>query len=250
MEPTMASYGPLCTEFYDADKPEAPADAVDYYLTRAKSAGGPVLEPMCGSGRFLLPLLRAGVDIEGIDAAPAMLDACQRRALLEGLRPVLYRQVLEELLLQRKYRMAFVPSGSIGLLADTALPSALRKIKHHLEPGAVLLLEVVRFMDSEGIASDSEPRVVQIDSKTTITYTCRGSLATDGASIEYDGIYEKRRNSVIVETETETLSLGLYQPSRFIELLVACGFRRVNVLANSEYASLDSSGCVLIEAHN
>jgi SAM-dependent methyltransferase len=205
---------------------------------------------MCGSGRFLLPLLRAGVDIEGIDAAPAMLDACQRRALLEGLSPVLYRQVLEELLLPRKYRMAFVPSGSIGLLADTALPSALRKIKRHLEPGAVLLLEVVCFMDSDGVAGNSEPRVVQIDSETTITYTCRWSLTTDGASIEYDGTYEKRRNDVIVETETETLSLGLHQTTRFIELLVGCGFRRVNVLANSEYASLGSSGCVLIESHN
>jgi len=246
----MTSYGPLCTEFYDADKPEAPADAVDYYLGRAKSAGGPVLEPMCGSGRFLLPLLRAGVDIEGIDAAPAMLDACQRRALLEGLRPVLHRQVLEELLLPCNYRMAFVPSGSIGLLADAALSSALRRIRRHLEPGAVLLLEVVCFMDSDGIAGDSEPRVVQIDSETTIKYTCRGSFTTDGASIEYNGTYAKSRNDVIVETETETLSLRLHQPTRFIELLVACGFRRVNVLANSAYASLGSSGCVLIEAHN
>lgn len=246
----MASYGPLCTEFYDADKPEAPADAVDYYIAKAKMAGGPVLEPMCGSGRFLLPLLRAGVDIEGIDAAPAMLDACQRHALLEDLRPVLYRQVIEELLLPRKYRMAFVPSGSIGLLADTALPSALLRIKHHLEPGAVLLLEVVCLMDSDGVAGDSEPRIVQIDSETTITYTCRGSPTADGTSIKYDGTYEKRRNDVLVETETETLSLRLHQPTRFMELLVACGFRRVNVLANSEYASLGSSGCVLIEAHN
>jgi hypothetical protein len=246
----MDSYGQLCTEFYNADKPEALADAVDYYLARAKSAGGPVLEPMCGSGRFLLPLLRAGVDIEGIDAAPAMLHACQRRALLEGLKPVLYQQDLEELLLPRKYRLAFVPSGSIGLLADSALPSTLRKIKRHLEPGAALLLEVVCFKASEGVAFDSEPRVVQIDSETTITYTCRGSLATDGESIKYDGIYEKRRNAVIVETETETLSLLLHKPARYTELLVACGFSRVSVLASREYPSLGNSGCVLIEAHN
>jgi hypothetical protein len=105
-------------------------------------------------------------------------------------------------------------------------------------------------MDSDGVARDSEPRVVQIDSETTITYTCRGSLTTNGASVEYDGTYEKRRNDVLVETETETLSLGLHQPTRFIQLLVTCGFRRVNVLANSEYTSLGSSGCVLIEALN
>jgi hypothetical protein len=163
---------------------------------------------------------------------------------------VIRLQVLEELLLPRKCRTAFVPSGSIGLLANTELPSALRKIKRHLVPGAVLLLEVVCFMDSDGVAVNSEPRVVQIGSETTITFTCLGCHTTDGASIKYEGIYEKRRNDVIVETETDTLSLGLRKPARFIELLVACGFRRVNVLANSDYASLGSSGCVLIEAHN
>lgn len=246
----MPSYGPLCTEFYDADKPEAPADAVDYYLARAKSAGGAVLEPMCGSGRFLLPLLRAGVDIEGVDAAPAMLDACQRRAVLEGQKPVLHLQTLEALELPRKYRMAFVPSGSIGLLTDTALPSVLRQIKRHLEPGAVLLLEVVCSTDNEGGAGDSEPRVVQMDSDTTITYICRGSLSSDGASIKYDGIYEKRRKSAIVETETESLTLCLYRPQEFAQILVACGFHQVSVLASTEYASLGSSGCALIEGHN
>jgi len=56
----MAAYGSLCTEFYDLDKPSAPADALAFYVERARKAGGRVLEPMCGSGRFLLPMSLAG----------------------------------------------------------------------------------------------------------------------------------------------------------------------------------------------
>jgi hypothetical protein len=53
----MSSYGSLCTEFYDLDKPNAPRDALDFYALKARAAGGRVLEPMCGSGRFLVPMV-------------------------------------------------------------------------------------------------------------------------------------------------------------------------------------------------
>ena len=55
----MDSYKKLCTQFYDIDKPTAPPDALEFYLQYALKAQGPILEPMCGTGRFLVPMLRA-----------------------------------------------------------------------------------------------------------------------------------------------------------------------------------------------
>lgn len=245
----MQSYGPLCTAFYDADKPSAPDDAVSYYLRRARQAGGPVLEPMCGSGRFLLPLLRAGVDIDGVDSAPAMLEACRRRTLPDDPQPALYLQALEELALPRKYQMAFVPSGSIGLLAEPALSAALRRINGHLEPGASLLIELVDPNAGEVITDRVEQRVVQLDAELSITYVARGQLAADGASIAYEGRYEKRRDSTLVASEAETLTLNLHAPGWFAAMLTTCGFHPVIHHRSTAYASLGSSGCVLLEAH-
>jgi len=245
----MQSYGPLCTAFYDADKPSAPADAVTYYLHRARQAGGPVLEPMCGSGRFLLPLLRAGVDIDGVDAAPAMLDAYRRRTLPDDPQPALYLQALEELALPRKYQMAFVPSGSICLLAEPALSAALCRINGQLEPGASLLIELVDPEAGEVITDHVEQRVVQLDDEVSITYVSRGQLAADGASITYEGRYEKRRGSILVASEAEALTLNLYAPGRFAALLTTCGFHPVINHGSAEYASLGSSSCVLLQAH-
>lgn len=174
----MDSYGPLCALFYDLDKPQAPRDALAYYLSRAKEAGGPVLEPMCGSGRFLLPLLRAGVQIEGFDASPAMLAACHLHAAKQNLKPVLYCQFIEQVDLPRRYRMAFIPSGSIGLLAsDHALHLALVQLRRHLEPGAVLLLEIIPLSEENASDTDDErdlqARSVRVDSERTIVYRCR-----------------------------------------------------------------------------
>src|SRR5438128_1166120 len=74
---------------------------------RARAANGPVLEPMCGSGRFLLALLAAGIDVDGIDASAAMLDACRRHAAARGLAPSLHAAALERLALPRRYALAF-----------------------------------------------------------------------------------------------------------------------------------------------
>ena len=69
----------LCTQFYDIDKPEAPAGPLRYYRQLIERRGGPVLEAMCGSGRFLVPLAMDGIDIDGVDASPEMLAACKKK---------------------------------------------------------------------------------------------------------------------------------------------------------------------------
>ena len=159
----MSSYGKLSTAFYDLDKPAAPPDAVAFYLDRARSSNGPVLEPMCGSGRFLLPLLQAGVAVEGVDASPEMLAACRRRAEAFGLRATLDEQSLEILSLPRRYGLAFVPAGSLGLIHPRAsIRACLRALRRHLSRGATLLVELVDKGPYEADADDSGSRSVDV----------------------------------------------------------------------------------------
>ena len=79
----MNSYRKLCTEFYDLDKPAPPPEALALYRTYARQASGCILEAMCGSGRFLLPLLAEGYAVEGVDTSPNMIRAnsCSRSSI-------------------------------------------------------------------------------------------------------------------------------------------------------------------------
>src|SRR5882762_1952075 len=106
----------LCTEFYDIDKPAAPAGALGLYLRYAEQAKGPILEPMCGSGRFLIPLLEHGFAVDGVDASRDMLQACRENAQRRGLVPVLYEQFLDRLELPQRYHMVMIPAGSFCLI--------------------------------------------------------------------------------------------------------------------------------------
>jgi len=114
----MSAYGSLCTEFYDLDKPSAPADALAFYVARARKAGGRVLEPMCGSGRFLLPMSLAGLPVDGVDSSAAMIAACRAHARSLGSDVSVFLQELASLELPHRYSLAFIPSGSIGLVTD------------------------------------------------------------------------------------------------------------------------------------
>ena len=62
-------------------------DDVGYYLQLCKTRGGRCLELGCGTGRILLPLLKNGVDIHGIDQSPGMLEELQRLAAEQHLQP-------------------------------------------------------------------------------------------------------------------------------------------------------------------
>jgi len=48
-------------------------DDVRFYRALAAQRGGPVLDLACGTGRLMLPLLRDGHTVVGVDHAPAML---------------------------------------------------------------------------------------------------------------------------------------------------------------------------------
>jgi SAM-dependent methyltransferase len=245
----MSAYRSLCTAFYDLDKPTAPADALAFYVDRARQARGRILEPMCGSGRFLLPMAQAGLSVDGVDSSAAMLAACRARARGLGLEVNVDLQDLASLQLSSRYSMAFIPSGSIGLVTkDEDLREALRRIHAHLEPSGVLLLEVVHDAGPPITATELEPREVQCEDGTSIRYTCTASRSLAGDTIRYSGTYSRRQGMQTIETESEELLLRIYAPERITDELEACGFSGTIVAGASDHAFLAESGCLLVEA--
>src|SRR3954451_11701159 len=106
----MRSYLKLCTEFYDIDKPDAPPEALAFFADYAQRAQGPILEPMCGSGRFLVPLRLRGFDIDGIDASSRMLEACRGKLTRLGLQATLLQQRIEAAEVPRRYALVIIPA--------------------------------------------------------------------------------------------------------------------------------------------
>ena len=69
-------YGSLCTEMYEILHESAPGDELNFYLSYAEK-GMSILEPLCGSGRFLIPFLERG--FENLWSRFVRRDACETK---------------------------------------------------------------------------------------------------------------------------------------------------------------------------
>src|SRR5690554_5357898 len=62
-------------------------DDVQFYVDLAKTNGGKVLDIGCGTGRVTLPLLKAGIDVVGLDNSAAMLKIARDKLSGYGFHP-------------------------------------------------------------------------------------------------------------------------------------------------------------------
>jgi SAM-dependent methyltransferase len=116
-------------------------DDVRFYGTLADERGGPVLDLGCGTGRLLLPLVRAGHTVVGLDRAPAMLArAAARVARLAA--PLRRRALLLRADLRRlpiagpRFELAVAAFHTVQHLAtDRELRGFFAEVARALRPG-------------------------------------------------------------------------------------------------------------------
>jgi len=83
-EPIVFDPYSILVDFYEQwAKPQQ--DDIPFYVKRATSVRGPVVELGVGTGRVAIPIARAGQDVIGVDASNAMLTEAARRAAMEGV---------------------------------------------------------------------------------------------------------------------------------------------------------------------
>ncbi len=237
----MSQYGKLSSEFYELDKPVAPPDAFDFYEAFAREARGPIHEPMCGSGRFLLPLLAQGLDISGSDTSTHMLDACQRRAAELGVTPKLSQQALQALTCDAAPHLIFIPSGSFGLLLDDAsVNAALSRVHELLAPGGTFLVEAERLVhgppDLSGVwggrwveRSDGAKLVLSWLSQYSGSVNVTNSVHR----------YELVKDGQLLAVEYDDFRVRSYESEEFRSLLARAGFVDIEGLKPYERAPAD-----------
>ena len=134
-------------EFYDHVVPHKLRADVPFYVETAKTSGGPVLELGCGTGRILIPTLRAGIKVTGLDDSPAMLEICRRRIEkeTEDVRSLVdvIPGSMQDFGLDRKYHLVMIPFRGFQHLLNLAdQMSCLRYVHAHLIDGGSLVLDL------------------------------------------------------------------------------------------------------------
>ncbi len=142
--------------FYDWEHADYDAD-VPLYVGFAQRTGGPILELACGTGRLMRPLLELGERVVGIDSSGEMLAIARRSLDADGLlaTAALHEADVRTLALDERFPLAIFGLDSFGLLGTPAdQVAALVRIREHLVPGGLLILDIANGNRRGGEAPD------------------------------------------------------------------------------------------------
>ena len=80
-----------------------------FFLELVRTYGEPVLDIGCGTGRLVLDYATLGIDVDGIDNSPEMLEICRGKAQKLGVTPGIYLLDILRDELPRQYRTILAP---------------------------------------------------------------------------------------------------------------------------------------------
>lgn len=163
--------------------------------------GEPVLDVGTGTGRLLLDFLADGVDIDGVDNAPDMLERLHAKAAAAGLDVDgrVHLGKMQSLRLTRRYRTIIVPSSSFQLLLEPDdATEAMRRFFALLLPGGSLAMP---FIVMAKPYDDRWEKEAILEDGTRVKRTARQTFDPAIGIESTEDTYEVYNNGDLVRTE-------------------------------------------------
>ncbi|MEI3037579.1 MAG: class I SAM-dependent methyltransferase [Victivallales bacterium] len=226
-------YGRLCTELYEILHEKAPQDELDFYLSYAEK-GQKILEPLCGSGRFLVPFMERGFDIDGMDSSIEMLEKLKQKA---PDAKIIHADILEYSS-NKKYDYIFISSGSVSLFTNIEqCKSILKKLKDLLAPKGRFVFAVDTVADR---CADDDDYKISVSVKNRqgfdLVLKTKNYYAPQTHTQFSPGKYELYDGDKLLQQELMDFQTHLYELGELEPYLKDIGFTSITV-----YSSFDKN---------
>jgi SAM-dependent methyltransferase len=225
----------VTAKYYD-EAYSAKPDLVDlpFYLDLAKQSQGPVLEIACGTGRVVLPIARAGIQIHGVDNSEPMLAILKDRLADEAVevrqRVALHPGDMRDFRLNAEYPLVIIPfrpMQHMHTIEDQV--SALRTAAAHLSEKGILAFDVF-YPKFELINARMGEEVAEMEwsSNSEPTTTVRRYFRKDRVDkinqiFSFTFIYRTFRAGELILEETEALQLSYFTYPHLRALFLLAG---------------------------
>jgi SAM-dependent methyltransferase len=219
-------YLSLEAELHDAFW-EAEDDGSEVRLMAAflKKFPGPALEIGAGSGRLMFPLVRMGLEVEGLELSRDMLELGKARAEKLGIQPVMHEGDMADWSDGRKFAALLAPAFTLQLAADPE--KTLRHWHGLLENHGGLYLTV--FMPYAELLGDLPENEWYEDHQVTLPDGRKGQLETrhrldhPRQLLEREHRYSLSGDPPLTHHSKQTIRW--FEHAETVSLLADCGFR-------------------------
>jgi SAM-dependent methyltransferase len=234
-----SSYGNLSSWFYDIDKPSPNEKELQFYLSYANKNMN-ILEPMCGSGKFLAVFIERGFNIDGFDLSKEMLEKCI--AKVEKLKTknnnILQCCSFKDFSSNKKYDYIFIPSGSFSLIINSSdIVESIKTIERLSNKNGKILMEL------EINENIKEYTTSEMYTKNRVVKNNNIEIALFNKIIEIDEVenivawmlkYELYENGKYVQEEEENYIIKNYKPDEFEKYIGGTSLKIENKYINYE----------------
>jgi SAM-dependent methyltransferase len=250
--PAAAERDALLVELFDLDVAGVDDD-IPFYEGLARASGGPALELGVGTGRVAAALARAGVDVYGIDASPAMIARAHRNAE-PALAPRLHLAVadMRNFAIEQRFGLVYAAFGTFHhLLTPDEQLVCLRAVERHLAPGGAFAFDLrpVWFADWEEGASvplfHDWTRVLPRTGESVMKFRAiRADI--DNQLQRETHIYDCLSAHGTLRRITNEVDLRYATPAELAELLSEAGLRIEHVYGGFDRAPFEDESDLMI----
>lgn len=228
---------------YDNTPMYVSREDVGFFVDEAVASGGPVLELGCGTGRVLLPVARANIEVTGLDCAEPMVARLEEKLAREPEevqgRVRIARADMRDFDLGRQFRLVMIPFRPFQhLITVDEQMACLGCIRRHLSPNGRLVFDCFhpdlrKLTDPAGFEEAEEFSGHKLPDGRLLRRTHR--FAARHVAEQYNDV-EIIHHLTDAEGRTERVVQAF--PFRYCfryeveHLLARCGFRLVELFGN------------------
>ena len=205
------------------------------------SAYNSVLEICCGTGRVLIPLLKAGRNIEGFDHSEHMLSYAKKKLNLENENYPWQIADMTNFDVGKKFELAMLVNNSFCHLYDEMqIDSFFSCLKRHLNSGSIFIIDVLlpkvaRLASFNGKNEQYHAKFFDPILKKTIELF-QNSNYDESTQINNSTLLYKCDGRTI---EQEDFSLRIFFPKEIDYILNKYGFRIVQRYGDYDKSEFD-----------
>ena len=221
-QPYLSLEAELHDAFWAAEDDGSEVRLMAAFLTKFP---GPALEIGAGSGRLMFPLVALGLEVEGLELSPDMLDLATARAEEMGIQPVMHEGDMSSWSDGRKFASLLAPAFTLQLAAD---PEATLQHWHgQLENHGGLYLTT--FMPYAELLGDLPENQWYDDHQVTLEDGREGVLETrhrldrPRQLLEREHRYSLTGDPPVTHHSQQTIRW--FEHAETVSLLAKCGFR-------------------------
>lgn len=221
------SYQKLSALYYEISKPVGTSLDGDLEFYEKHICGmSNVLEAGVGTGRLLIPYLKKGINIEGIDSSSDMIRKCQEECDRRNLHAVLMEGDVESYEFDKEYQAIIIPTGTFCLFDN--IENVLQNLKKHLNKDGFILFDIIFPNHFKEGSHHVYPLDVSENDKLVLT-SSQLSINWSSQFTEELFRYDLWRSGSLIESELQTFKLYWYSVREILLTLESIGFDKIEI---------------------